>query len=114
MGGDLFSSALRSDVLRLRQPGAPGGSSEGEEIVGDHRYRASRALLPWRVSGRIDDHLADDAPAGVMRIATRNEKPCERVGNPLGVGLGCVDIEVPKGSRYLVTTVHSPCQVPCG
>jgi hypothetical protein len=112
MGGDLFSSALRSDVLRLRQPGAPGGSSEGEEIVGDHRYRAPRALLPWRVSGRIDDHLADDAPAGVMRVTTRDEKPCERVGDPLGVGVGSVDIEVAKRGRDLVTTIHSPCQVP--
>jgi hypothetical protein len=114
VGGDLLSSALRGDVLGLRQPGPPGGSGHREEIVGDDGYGAPRALLPWRISGGIDDHLADDPPAGVMRIATRNEKPRERVGNPLGVGLGCVDIEVPKGSRYLVTTVHSPCQVPCG
>jgi hypothetical protein len=114
VGGDLLSSALGGDVLGLRQPGPPSGSGHGEEIVGDDGYGASRAFLPWRVSCRIDDHLTDDAPAGVMRIATRNEKARECVGNPLGVGLGCVDIEMPKRSRDLVTTVHSPRQVPCG
>jgi hypothetical protein len=114
VGGDLLSPALRSDVLGLRQPGPPRGPSKGEEIVGDHRYCASRALLPWRVSRRIDDHLADDAPAGVVRIATRDEKPRKRVGDPLGVGIGSVDIEMPKRGRDLVTTIHSLCQVPGG
>jgi hypothetical protein len=114
VGGDLLSSALRGDVLGLRQPGSPGGSGKGEEIVGDHRHGASCALLPGRISSRIDDHLADDAPAGVMRIATRDKKPRERVGNPLGVWLGCVAIEMPQRSRDLMTTIHSPCQVPSG
>ena len=80
MGGDLFGSPLSGDVLGVRQLGPPGGSGKGDEIVGDHRYSSSRALLPWRVRGRIDDDLADGAPAGVMRITTCDKKPRERVG----------------------------------
>ena len=66
MRGDLFGSALSGDVLSLRQQRAACGSGEGDEIVGDHRHSASRAFLPWRVSGRIDDHLAHYSPACVM------------------------------------------------
>ncbi|HEX3802728.1 MAG TPA: hypothetical protein VHV75_07825 [Solirubrobacteraceae bacterium] len=114
MGGDLFGSALRSDVLGVRQLGPPGASSKGEEIVGDHRYRASRALLPWRVGGRIDDDLADYPPAGVMRIAACDKKPRERVGDSLCLGIGRVDIEVSQRSADVATAVYCPCQVPCG
>jgi hypothetical protein len=32
----------------------------------------------------------------------------------LGVGIGRVNVEMPKRCCDLVTTVHSPCQVPCG
>jgi len=66
MRGDLFGSALSGDVLSLRQQRAACGSGEGDEIVGDHRHSASCAFLPWRVSGRIDDHLAHYSPACVM------------------------------------------------
>ena len=98
MGGDLFGSPLSGDVLGVRQLGPPGGSSKGDEIVGDHRYSSSRTLLPRRVRGRIDDDLADDPPASVMRIATCDQKPRERVGDPLGLGVGCVDIEMPSAA----------------
>jgi hypothetical protein len=66
VGGDLFSPALSGDVLGVGQLGAAGGFSKSEEIVGDHRHCASRALLPRRIGCRIDDHLADDPPTGVV------------------------------------------------
>ena len=94
MRGNLFGSALSGDVLGTRQLSPPGRSSERNEIVGDHRHSASRALLPRRIGSRIDDHLADDSPAGVMRIATCDKKPREGLGHLLGVGLGPVDIEM--------------------
>jgi hypothetical protein len=85
VGRDLFGSALSGDVLGVRQLRPPGASCEGDQIVGDHRYSASRALLPWRVGCRIDDDLADDSPAGVVRIASRDQKPGKCVGDSLGV-----------------------------
>ena len=94
MRSDLFGSALSGDVLSTRQLGPTGRSSECNEIVGDHRHSASRTLLPRRVGSRIDDHLADDSPAGVMRIATCHKKPREGLGDLLAVGLGPVDIEM--------------------
>ena len=94
MRGDLFGSPLGGDVLGVRQLGPPGGFSKGDEIVGDHRYSASRTLLPRRVRGRIDDDLADDSPASVMRIATCDKKPREGLCDLFGIGLGPVDIEM--------------------
>lgn len=114
MGGDLFGSPLSGDVLGLRQLGPPCGSSKGDEIVGDHRHSSSRTLLPGRVRGRIDDHLADDSPAGVMGIATCDKKPRERVGDPLGLGIGRVDIEMPQRCADVATAVHRASQISCG
>jgi hypothetical protein len=114
VGGDLFGPPLSSDVLGVRQLGTPGGASKGNEIVGDHRYSSSRTLLPWRVRGRIDDDLADDPPASVMRITTRDQKTRERVGDPLGLGVGRVDIEMPQRCADVATAIHCPCQISCG
>ncbi len=94
MRGDLFGSALSRDVLGTRQLSPPGRSSERDEIVSDHRHSASRALLPRCIGSRIDDHLADDSPAGVMRITTGDKKPCEGLGDLLGVGLGSMNVEM--------------------
>ena len=113
MGGDLFGPPLSSDVLGVRQLGTPGGASKGNEIVGDHRYSSSRTLLPWRVRGRIDDYLADGSPASMMRIATRDKKPRQRVGEPLGLGIRRVDIEMPQRCADLATAVHCACQISC-
>jgi hypothetical protein len=68
-------------VDQLRPPTVAG---KGDEILGDHRYRSSRALLPWRVGGRVNDNLTDGSPTSVVRVATRNKKPRERIGHPLG------------------------------
>jgi hypothetical protein len=112
--GNLFGSPLSGDVLGLRQLGPPGGSSKRDEIVGDHRYSASRALLPWRVRGRIDDDLPDGSPAGVMRIATCDKKPRERVGDPLGLRVRRVEIEMSQSRADVATAIHRFCQVLCG
>ncbi len=114
MGGDLFCSALGGDVLGVQQLRPSGGSSEGDEIVGDHRYGASRALFPRRVGRRIDDHLTDDPPARVMGIAPRDKKARERVGDLWGVGIGRVAIEMTQRRADIAAAVHRPCQVACG
>jgi hypothetical protein len=112
VGSDLFDSAPSSDVLGLWQLRSPGGAGKGDEIASDHRYRAPSALLPWRVRGRIDDYLADSSPTGVMRVATRDQKSCERVGYPLGVGIGPVNRQMPQRGADVATVVHCPGQLP--
>lgn len=113
MGGDLFGSPLGGNVLGVRQLGPPGRASKGDEIVSDHRYSSSRTLLPWRVRGRIDDDLADNPPASVMGIATCDKKPRKRVGDPLGLGIGRVHIEMPQRRADVATAVHGPCEISC-
>lgn len=113
VGGDLFGSPLSGDVLGVTELRPSGGSSEGDEIVSDHRYSSSRAFLPRRVCGGLDDDLADDAPARVMRIATCDQKPCERVRDALGVGVRRVDIEMSQRCTDVPTAVHCRGQVPC-
>jgi hypothetical protein len=100
-------------MLGMSQLGSPGGSSKGDEIVGDHRYSASRALLPWSVCGRIDDDLPDDSPSGVMRVAACDQKPRERIGDPLGLRIGRVKIEMPQRGTDVATSIHRFCQTPC-
>ena len=95
MNSDLFSAPLGGDVLGVGQLRPPAVAGERDQILGDHRHRASRALLPRRVGSRVDDNLTDDSPTSVMRVATRNKKPRERVGQSRGSGLGCVDVEMP-------------------
>jgi hypothetical protein len=95
VNSDLFGAPLGGDVLGVGQLRPPTVASECDEILGHHRYRASRTLLPRRVGRRVDDNLTDDSPASVMRVTTRNEKPRERVGHSMGSGLGCVDVEMP-------------------
>jgi hypothetical protein len=106
--GNLLGSALSGDVLCTRQLSPPGRSSERNQIVGDHRHSASRALLPRSIGSRINDHLADDPPAGVVRIATGDEKPREGLGDLLGVGLGSVDVEMSQRRADPATSVHGP------
>ena len=93
--GDLFRASLGGDVLGVGQLRPPAVAAERDQILGDDRYRASRAFLPWRVGRRVDDDLTDDSPTGVMRIAPRDQKPRQRVGHALGFGLGPVDVEMP-------------------
>jgi hypothetical protein len=92
---DLFGAPLGGDVLGVGQLRPPTVAAKGDEILGDHRYRAPRALLPWRVGRRVDDNLTDDSPTSVVRVATRNKKPRECIGHPVGSGLGCVDVQMP-------------------
>jgi hypothetical protein len=95
MRSDLFGAPLGGDVLGVGQLRPPTVAGKGDEILGDRRYRASRALLPWRVGRRVNDNLTNDSPTSVMRIATRNQKPRERIGHPMGSGLGGVGVEMP-------------------
>ena len=114
MNSDLFGAPLGGDVLGVGQLGPPTVAGERDQIFGDHRYRASGALLPWRIGCRIDDNLTDDPPTSVMRVATRNKKPRERIGQSRGSGLGCVDVEMPKRSTDVPTVIYRPCQFPRG
>jgi len=94
MGSDLLDPPLRGDVLGTSQLHPPGVARKRHEIAGNDRYRAPRALLPWRISSRVHDDLTDDSPTGVVRITPRDEKPRERVCHALGSGIGRVAVQV--------------------
>jgi hypothetical protein len=95
MGSDLLDPPLGGDVLCMSQLHPPGVACKRHEITSDDRYRASRALLPWRVSSRVDDDLTDDSPTSVVGIAPRDEKSRERIGHALGSGIGRVAVQMP-------------------
>ncbi len=95
VNSDLFGAALGGDVLGVGQLRPSTTAGQRNEILGHDRYRASRALLPGRVGRRVNDDLTDDSPTSVMRIATRNQEPRERIGHPTGSGLGGVDVQMP-------------------
>jgi hypothetical protein len=92
---DLFGAPLGGNVLGAGQLRPPTFAGQGDEVLGEHRYRAPRALLPWCVSRRVDDNLTDGSPTSVMRVATRNKKPRERVRDRIGSGLGRVNVQMP-------------------
>lgn len=50
----------------------------------------------------------------MMRVATRNKKPRERIGQSRGSGLGCVDVEMPKRSADVPTIIYRSSQFPRG
>ena len=80
MDSDLFGAPLGGDVLGVRQLRPPAVAGKRNQILGDDSYRAPRALLPRRVGRRVDHNLTDDSPTSVMRVATRDKKPRQRVG----------------------------------
>ena len=59
---DLLGAALRRGVLDANEPGTPVLGRDPQQVLGDFRDRPARALLPRRVSGGVDDDLADDPP----------------------------------------------------
>jgi hypothetical protein len=111
---DLFGAPLGGDVLCVGQLRPPMVAGECDEVLGDHRYCASRTLLPGRIGRRVDDNLTDDSPTSVMRIATRNKKPRERVGHSMGSGLGRVDVEMPERGTDVPAVIYRPSQFPRG
>jgi hypothetical protein len=91
---DALGAALGGDVLHLVQAGVPALRAEAQQVLGDVGDRPPRALLPRGVGRRVDDDLADDPPAGVARLAARDEELRDGVGDDLRPGLGAVLVEV--------------------
>ena len=84
VNSDLLGAPLGGNVLSTRQRRAPSVTREADEILGDQRDRTPRAPLPRGVGRRVDDNLPDNSPPRVVRIATRDEKPCQGLGHPDG------------------------------
>jgi hypothetical protein len=108
VSGDLLGTTLGSNVLSARQLRAATVAGQADQILGYQRHRASRAPLPRRIRGRIDDHLTDDAPTRVVGIATRNEKPGERLGYPLRSRFGPMAVEVPQCGAHVTAVIDRP------
>lgn len=78
---DLLGAAVSGEVLSSSQRCAPTLAGKAEQIAGDQRNRPAGALLPRCVGGRVNYHLANDSPTGVVRVAARDQKPSEGLGH---------------------------------
>jgi hypothetical protein len=112
VNGDLLGTALGGDVLGARQRRSATVPGKPDEIVRYQRYRAQRALLPGRVSRRINDHLTHHSPTSMVRIATRDEKPGQRVGHPHSFRLRPVGIQVPQCGTHIPAALHCAGELP--
>ncbi len=61
--GDLFGTTLSRYVLSASQLRSAPATREVDQVLGDQRHGAPRALLPRCVGRRVDNHLTDDSPA---------------------------------------------------
>jgi hypothetical protein len=109
---DLLSAALGSDMLGARQRRPAPVTGEPDEIIGHQHDRAPRALLPGRVSRRVNDNLADHSPTSVVRVATRDEKPGQRVGDTHRSRLSPVSIQMPQCGTYVPAALHCHGELP--
>jgi hypothetical protein len=114
VNGDLLGTTLGGDMLGAREGRPARVTGEPDEIVRDQWYRAPRASLPGRVSRRIDDHLTHHSPTGMVRIATRHEKPGQRVGHPDSFRLRPVGVHVPQCGTHVPAALHCAGQLPRG
>jgi hypothetical protein len=108
VNGDLFGATLGSDVLSVHELRAPALAGKPEEVSGYQRHGPPRAFLPRRIGGRVDDDLADDPPARMVRIAARHKKPRERLCYAQRPWLGPVAVEMSKCGADVATTVDRP------
>jgi hypothetical protein len=108
MGGDLLGAALGGDMLGACQRRPATFDGKPDEILRYQRYRAPRAPLPRRVSRRIDDNLPHDSPTSMVRIATRNEEPGQRLSHPQSSGLGPVTVQMPECGTHVPAALHRP------
>ncbi len=108
MNGDLLGAALGGDMLGAYQRRPATIARKPHEILRYQRYRAPRAPLPRRVGCRIDDNLSNDSPTSMVRIATRNEEPGQRLSHPQSSGLGTVPVQVPECGTHVPAALHRP------
>ena len=92
--GDLLRPTAGSDVLSAVQRRPAFGGREAQQVRRDQRDGTPRAFLPRRVGRRVDDHLAHDAPAGVVGLAAGHQEAGERLREHLRVGLGAVGVKM--------------------
>jgi hypothetical protein len=112
VNGDLLGATLGGDMLGARQRRPPTLAGKPDEILRYQRYRAPRAPLPRRVRRRIDDDLTHDSPTRMVRIATRNEEPGQRLGHPQSSGLGPVTVQVSQCGTHVPAALHCPGELP--
>ena len=108
VNGDLLGAALSGDMLGACQGCPATVAGKPEEILRNQRYRAPRAPLPWRISRGIDDNMTHDSPTCMVRIATRNEKPGQRVGYTESSGLGRVTVQMPQCGTHVPAALYCP------
>jgi hypothetical protein len=112
VNGDLLGAALSGDMLGTCQRRPATIAGKPEEILRYQRYRAPRASLPRRISRGIDDNLTHYSPTSMVRIATRDEKPGQRVGYTQRSGLGRVTVQMPQRSTHVPAALYCPGELP--
>ncbi len=103
--GDLLRSTLSGHVLGACQRRASSVTGKAQQVLGDQRHGSTRALLPRRISGRIDDHLAYDPPAGVVRVTASDQEPCQCLGHGHSARFRPMVIEVPQSGAHVAAIV---------
>jgi hypothetical protein len=110
--GDLLGAALSGEMLSTRQRRPARLTGQPNEIIGDQRDRAARALLPGRVGHRIDHDLAHHSPTSMMRVAPGYEKSSERVRHSRRFGLSAVLVEMAQGRTDAPATLDCAGELP--
>jgi hypothetical protein len=111
VAGDLLGAALGGHMLGASQRGSPTLAGQAQQITGDQRNGATRALLPWCVGGRVDYDLANGAPTCVVGVAAGDEEPSESLGHADGPWFGPMGVEVAQCGTHVAAAVHCPGQL---
>jgi hypothetical protein len=112
--GDLLGTPLGGHVLDLREPRAPVRAALDDQVRGDQRDRAARALLPRSVRGGGDDDLANGPPPGMVRVATGDQEARQGFRDLPAAGLGGTAVQMPQSRADLPAGLHRPGQLPGG
>ena len=106
MAGDLLGATYGGDVLGAEEWGATALAGQSQQVRGDPRDGPARALLPRRVSGRVNNDLTHDPPAGVMRLAAIDEEASQRLGDDWGARIGAVHVQMTQRLGDATAVLH--------
>lgn len=99
-------------MLSARQLRSATSAREPDQVLSHQRHGPPRALLPRCVGRRVHNHLTDDSPACVVRIAARYEESRERLCHPDRPGLRPVAVEMSQCGADVAPVIDRPGDLP--
>jgi hypothetical protein len=76
---DLLSATLSGEMLSTGERHASTLLRSAQQVNRYERNRPARAFLPWRISSRIHDNLADGAPTRMVGVTASDQESSERL-----------------------------------